>query len=90
MLAGCNLVDVGLETSVQRMVKSQQEIDVIKLGAATADVGGAACYQALASGGEGTMEWQAILFNISYFIFSHSQNNMRFLIAIEQAYIDRI
>ena len=59
VLSGCNLVDVGLETSAQRMVKSQQEIDVIKLGAATADVGGAACYQALARGGEGTMEWQA-------------------------------
>ena len=41
------------------MVKSQQEIDLIKLGAATADVGGAACSAALSAAGQtGMMEWE--------------------------------
>ena len=31
-LADCSLVDVGLETSVDRMIKSQEEIDLIKVG----------------------------------------------------------
>ena len=58
VLPDCQLVDVGLDTSVQRMIKSKEEMSVIKLGAATADVGGAACSTALSVGGEGTMEWE--------------------------------
>ena len=58
VLADCHLVDVGLDTSVQRMIKSEEEMAVIKLGAATADVGGAACSAALSAGGAGTMEWE--------------------------------
>ena len=55
ILGECNLMDVGLETSIQRMIKSSEEIEIIKLGAATADVGGAACKAAVSSGVE---EWQ--------------------------------
>ena len=40
------------------MIKSEEEMSVIKLGAATADVGGAACSAALSAGGAGTMEWE--------------------------------
>ena len=55
ILSDCDLTDVGLETSIQRMIKSNEEMEIIKLGAATADVGGAACKAAVDSGVE---EWQ--------------------------------
>lgn len=46
LLPGCNLVDVGEAAARIRMVKSREEIEVTKLGAATADIGGAACRDA--------------------------------------------
>jgi len=49
------LVDVGVDTARQRMVKSQEEIEIIKLGAATADIGGEACKNAMK---EGVAEWE--------------------------------
>ena len=58
VLPDCHLVDVGLDTSIQRMIKSEEEMSIIKLGAATADMGGAACCTALSVGGAGTMEWE--------------------------------
>ena len=54
-LTGCDLVDVGLATSEQRMIKSEEEIEVIKLGAETADIGGFACRGAVR---EGAREWE--------------------------------
>merc|ERR1719495_769560 len=44
------LVDVGVDTAKQRMVKSEEEIEIIKLGAATADIGGEACKNAMKEG----------------------------------------
>jgi len=49
------LVDVGVDTARQRMVKSEEEIEIIKLGAATADIGGEACKNAM---NEGVAEWE--------------------------------
>ncbi len=44
------LVDVGKPTMRMRMVKSAEEIALIKAGARVADVGGAACVEAIAVG----------------------------------------
>ncbi|MFQ5544338.1 MAG: M24 family metallopeptidase [Acidiferrobacterales bacterium] len=44
------LVDIGKPTMSMRMIKSPEEIDVIREGARIADVGGAACVEALAEG----------------------------------------
>ena len=54
-LPGCDLVDVGADTARQRMIKSQEEIEVIKVGAATADIGGEACRAAVVAGAR---EWE--------------------------------
>jgi creatinase len=43
---GIELVDVGPATMRRRMVKSAEEIDVIRNGARIADIGGAACVEA--------------------------------------------
>jgi len=43
-------IDVGDATMRMRMVKSQEEIEVIKAGAATADIGGAAVVEAVNEG----------------------------------------
>ena len=48
-------MDVGLATSEQRMIKSEEEIKVIKLGAETADIGGEACREAVR---DGVIEWE--------------------------------
>ena len=48
-------MDVGLATSEQRMIKSDEEIEVIKLGAETADIGGEACRGAVR---ERAREWE--------------------------------
>ena len=37
------LVDIGEHVMRSRMVKSQEEMDVIRVGAQVADIGGAAC-----------------------------------------------
>lgn len=57
-LDDATLVDIGEAAARQRMIKSSEEIDVIKLGAATAEVGGAACWEAL---GEGVPEYEVAL-----------------------------
>ena len=44
-----------MDTAKQRMVKSAEEIEIIKLGAATADIGGEACKIAMK---EGMEEWE--------------------------------
>ena len=54
-LPQCELVDIGGDTARQRMIKSPEEIAVIKVGAATADIGGEACRAALTAGAR---EWE--------------------------------
>jgi len=49
-LPAIELVDIGKPTMVMRMVKSSEEIDLIREGARIADLGGAACVGALAEG----------------------------------------
>lgn len=49
-LPAIELVDIGKPTMVMRMVKSSEEIDLIREGARIADIGGAACVGALAEG----------------------------------------
>ena len=43
-------VDIAAPTMRMRMIKSAEEIEIIKHGAATADIGGAACAEAIAVG----------------------------------------
>lgn len=49
-LEGCRFIDIASSTMGMRMVKSQEEIDLIKTGAAVADIGGQACVGAIAEG----------------------------------------
>ncbi len=49
-LEGCRVIDIAPSTMGMRMVKSQEEIDLIKTGAAVADIGGQACVDAIAEG----------------------------------------
>jgi creatinase len=49
-LPGCELVDISIECMRQRMLKSDEEIVVIKNGARTADIGGAAVVAAIHDG----------------------------------------
>ncbi len=49
-LPGVEFVDIAAPMMRQRMVKSDEEIAVIKDGARTADIGGAACAEAIAPG----------------------------------------
>lgn len=49
-LDGVELVDVSAATMALRMVKSDEEIAVIRNGARIADIGGAACVEAIADG----------------------------------------
>ena len=46
-LPNVELVDVGRPTMAIRMIKSQEELDLIRDGARVADIGGAACVEAL-------------------------------------------
>ena len=48
-------VDIGKPTMVMRMIKSPEEIDLIREGARIADLGGTACLEAL---GEGVPEYE--------------------------------
>lgn len=50
MLGELELVDVAPDTMAARMVKSPEEIELIKAGARTADIGGAAIYDAIRVG----------------------------------------
>jgi creatinase len=49
-LPDVELVDIGKPTMFMRMIKSSEEIDLIREGARIADIGGAACVEALAEG----------------------------------------
>ena len=49
-LPKCDFVDVAKAAMAQRMVKSPEEIQVIREGARIADIGGAACREAIAVG----------------------------------------
>ncbi len=57
-LPGAELVDIGGATMRQRMVKSDEELAVIRNGARIADIGGAACVAAI---GEGVPEHEVAL-----------------------------
>jgi creatinase len=57
-LPGVELVDVSQATMAQRMVKSDEEIELIKNGARIADVGGATVVEAV---GEGVPEYEVAL-----------------------------
>jgi len=54
-LPSANIVDISQETGEQRMIKSDEEIEITKIGAAAADIGGEACKAAIK---EGVEEWQ--------------------------------
>lgn len=49
-LPGAEIVDIGKVCMKMRMVKSDEEIALIKQGARIADIGGQACYDAIAVG----------------------------------------
>jgi len=57
-LAGVELVDISPGTMALRMVKSAEEIAVIRNGARIADIGGAACVEAI---GDGVPEYEVAL-----------------------------
>jgi len=57
-LAEAELVDISKMTMRQRMVKSAEEIELIRNGAQVADFGGAACVEAI---GEGVPEYEVAL-----------------------------
>ena len=57
-LSEAELVDISKMTMRQRMVKSAEEIELIRNGAQVADVGGAACVKAI---GEGVPEYEVAL-----------------------------
>jgi len=57
-LSSAELVDISKMTMRQRMVKSAEEIELIRNGAQVADIGGAACVEAI---GEGVPEYEVAL-----------------------------
>ena len=57
-LPDAELVDISKMTMRQRMVKSAEEIELIRNGAQVADIGGAACVEAI---GEGVPEYEVAL-----------------------------
>ena len=57
-LPDVELVDISKMTMRQRMVKSAEEIELIRNGAQVADIGGAACVEAI---GEGVPEYEVAL-----------------------------
>jgi len=57
-LSDAELVDISKMTMRQRMVKSAEEIELIRNGAQVADFGGAACVEAI---GEGVPEYEVAL-----------------------------
>ncbi len=57
-LSDAELVDISKMTMRQRMVKSAEEIELIRNGAQVADIGGAACVGAI---GEGVPEYEVAL-----------------------------
>jgi len=59
-LSDAELVDISKLTMRQRMVKSAEEIELIRNGAQVADIGGAACVGAI---GEGVPEYEVALYS---------------------------
>ena len=57
-LSDAELVDISKMTMRQRMVKSAEEIELIRNGAQVADIGGSACVEAI---GEGVPEYEVAL-----------------------------
>jgi len=57
-LSDAELVDISKMTMRQRMVKSAEEIELIRNGAQVADIGGAACVEVI---GEGVPEYEVAL-----------------------------
>lgn len=57
-LPGVEFVDIGVPTMQMRMIKSAEEIKLIKQGARVSDIGGAACVEAIA---EGVPEYEVAL-----------------------------
>lgn len=57
-LEGIEFLDVAPATMRMRMVKSAEEIELIKIGTAVADIGGASCVEAIA---EGVPEYEVAL-----------------------------
>lgn len=57
-LPGVEFVDIGVPTMQMRMIKSPEEIKLIKQGARVSDIGGAACVEAIA---EGVPEYEVAL-----------------------------
>jgi len=57
-LSEAELVDISKMTMRQRMVKSAEEIELIRNGAQVADIGGAACVETI---GEGVPEYEVAL-----------------------------
>jgi len=49
-LPGVELVDVGVDTMWMRTIKSEEEIDLIRIGANVGDIGGAAVVEAISAG----------------------------------------
>ena len=72
-LPQCQLVDVAVDTARQRMIKSPEEIEVIKVGAATADIGGEACRAAVVAGAR---EWEVARQGVTAMI-SHISHTMQ-------------
>jgi creatinase len=57
-LPGCRFVDIAAAAMRMRMIKSKEEIALIRHGARIADIGGAACVEAIA---EGVPEYEVAL-----------------------------
>ncbi|WP_219988825.1 M24 family metallopeptidase [Leucothrix pacifica] len=57
-LPGVEFVDIGVATMKMRMIKSAEEIALIKQGARICDIGGSACVEAIA---EGAPEYEVAL-----------------------------
>ena len=49
-LPDAEIVDISKMTMLQRMIKSEEEIELIRNGAQVGDIGGAACVEAIAEG----------------------------------------
>lgn len=61
-LENARFVDIAPATMRMRMIKSEEEIELIRTGAAVADIGGAACVEAIA---EGVPEYEVALASTS-------------------------
>ena len=65
LFAEIEFVDISKMSMRQRMVKSDEEIDLIRNGAQVADIGGAACVEAI---GEGVPEYEIAIHSTSVMV----------------------